>query len=146
MKGSPMIRKTFILVVLAFFVYSCSSKEVKQPTPESKTSLEAFALAETIKGAFIKNDMAAIRNNSTEAGYKDVTLNKTPFDSVELTFTPRWVEIEDNKVTLNVAWKSQWGASGKTISDRGMAIFVLEDRPLKLAKILRSNPFIFPEK
>ncbi len=146
MKGKRMIRKTFIFLVFAVFLSNCSSKEVKPPTPESRTSLEAFALAETIKDAFMKNDISVLRNNSTDAGYKDVTLNKTPFDSVELEFTPRWVEIEDNKVVLNVTWKSQWGASGKTISDRGMAVFVLEDRPLKLAKILRSNPFIFPEK
>jgi hypothetical protein len=67
------------------------------------------------------------------------------FDSVELTFTPRWVEVEDSTVYLNVAWKGTWIVTGKQIEERGMAIFVLEENPLKLSKVLRANPFRQPE-
>lgn len=140
-----MRNKVFLLAFIVL-LFSCGSKEVKPVSPESKISLEAFALAETIRAAFIKNDLFSLQNNSTPEGYKDITVNRRPFDGVELTFTPRWVEIEGGQTTLNVAWKSRWTASGKVFTDRGMAVFVLEGSPLKVSKVLRGNPFIFPEK
>lgn len=140
-----MKNSLFLLACLILFS-SCSSKEVKPVSPESKTALEAFALAETIRTSFLKNDLLTLQNNSLPEGYKDITVNRRPFDSVDLTFTPRWVEIEKDRVILNVAWKSLWTASGKSFADRGMAVFVLEGSPLKIAKISRGNPFIFPEQ
>jgi hypothetical protein len=140
------MKNTVFLLSFLVLLFSCSSKEVKPVSPESKTALEAFSLAETVRTAFIKNDLLTLQNNSLPEGYTDITVNRRPFDSVDLTFTPRWVEIEKDKVILNVAWKSLWTASGKTFADRGMAVFVLEGSPLKIAKIPRGNPFIFPEK
>lgn len=140
------MRNRAFLLALTVLLFSCSSKEVKPVSPESKISLEAFALAETIRTAFIKNDLLTLQDNSIPEGYKDITINRRPLDSVDLTFTPRWVEIESNQVTLNVAWKSRWTASGKVFADRGMAVFVLEGRPLKISKILRGNPFVFSER
>jgi len=141
-----MRKIAFLLTVLiaAAFLFSCGKKEVKVASQESKTAEEVFALTETIRDAFIKNDRETIRRSSTDGGYKDITANKKSYDSVELTFTPRWVEIEQTKVMLNVTWKSKWTAGGKKAEDRGMAIFVMEGRPLKLSGILRTNPFIFP--
>ena len=138
------MRNRAFLLAVALLLLSCSSKEVKQASPESKLSLEAFALAETIRTAFIKNDLPTLQDNSTPEGYKAITINRKPFDSIDLAFSPKWVEIEATQTTLNVAWKSRWVASGKTITDRGMAVFVLEGRPLKLSKIVRGNPFILP--
>jgi hypothetical protein len=142
------MRITALLMMLlaAVALVSCGKKEVRPPTQESKTALEAFALADKIKDAFMKKDIEAIRVDSTESGYKEVTANRKSYDSVELTFNPRWVEIEQDKVTLNIAWKSTWTAGGKETEDRGMAVFVMEGRPLKLSGILRTNPFTFPEQ
>jgi hypothetical protein len=126
-------------------MFACGKKEVKPVSEESKSSIEAFALTEKIKTAFINKDLTAIQAVSTEDGYRDATTNRKPFDSVDLTFTPRWVEIEDSKLFVNVSWKSKWTASGNSTEDRGMAVFVMEGKPLKLSKILRANPFIFPE-
>lgn len=141
------MRKTALLLAVLFAtvcLFSCGKKEVKLASQESKTAEEAFALIEKTRDAFMKNDRDAIRENATESGYKDVTANRKSYDSVELDFTPRWVEIEQNKVTVNVTWKSKWTFGGKKTEDRGMAVFVLEGRPLKLSAILRTNPFIFP--
>jgi hypothetical protein len=140
------MKNTLLLLAFLGLLFSCSSKEVKPVSPESKTALESFALAETVRTSFMQNDLLTLQNNSSPEGYKDITVNRRPYDSVDLTFTPRWVEIEKNQVMLNVAWKSLWTASGKTFADRGMAVFVLEGIPLKIAKIARGNPFIFPEK
>jgi hypothetical protein len=142
------MRKTALLLTALFaaiFLFSCGKKEVKIASQESKTAEEAFALAETIRDSFIKNDRDAIQKNTTEGGYKDVTANRKSYDSVELAFTPRWVEIEQNKVTLNITWKSKWTTGGKKAEDRGMAVFVMEGMPLKLSGILRTNPFMLPD-
>ncbi len=143
------MRKTALLLIILFaasLLFSCGKKEVKFPSQESKTAEEVFTVTEKIRVAFAKKDLDTIRRYSTESGYKDITANKKPYESVELTFTPRWVEIEQTKVTLNVAWKSLWTAGGKKAEDRGMSIFVMEGRPLRLSGILRTNPFILPEQ
>jgi len=142
------MRKTALLLTILFaaFLFSCGKKEVKLVSQESKTAEEAFALTEKIRDAFTKNDRDTIQKNATESGYKDVTANRKSYESVELAFTPRWVEIEQNKVMLNLTWKGKWSSAGKKAEDRGMAVFVMEGRPLKLSGILRTNPFIFPEQ
>ncbi len=140
------MKKAFILLSAVLFLFACGKKEVKPVSSESKTSLEAFALAETIENAFLKKDKETIRQNATPDGFQDVMANTKPYDSVEITFMPRWVEIDDAKVTLNVSWKSTWTAAGRKAEDRGMAVFLMEGRPLKLSKIVRGNPFVFPEQ
>ncbi len=143
-----MRRTVLILVGLlaVMFLFACGKKEVKIQSQESRTAEEAFALSEVIRNAFISNDRDAIRKNTTEDGYKTVTANKKAYESLELSFNPRWVDIEQTKVMLNVSWKSTWIAAGKKTEDRGMTVFVMEGKPLKLSGILRTNPFIFPEQ
>jgi hypothetical protein len=138
------MKNAMILLCAALFLFACGKKEVKPVSAESKTSLQAFALADTIEQAFLKKDKETIRLNSTPDGYQDIMANTKSYDSVEINFTPRWVEIDDAKVTLNVSWKSTWSAAGKKVEDRGMAVFLMEGRPLKLSKIVRGNPFVFP--
>ena len=141
------MRRTALFLFVFIVLISCGKKEVKPVSQESKISQEAFALAEKVRDAFIKNDRATLQQISTEKGYRDVTASSKSFETVELIFTPRWVEIEPNQnVMMNVTWKSKWTSAGKKLEDRGMAVFVLEGRPLKLAGILRANPFIFPEQ
>ena len=140
------MKKILLIVLAGVLLVSCGGKEVKQVSQESKTGTEAFALAETIKNAFVVKDAITLRKNSTEAGYKDITANTRTYDSVELTFTPRWVEIEHDKLHVNISWKSTWVISGKSIDERGMAVFTMEGTPLKVSGILRGNPFICPEK
>lgn len=143
------MRKT-VLVLMGLltvtFLFACGKKEVKIQSQESKTAEEAFALSEIIRDAFINNDRDAIRKNTTEDGYKIITANKKAYESLELSFTPRWVDIEQTKVMLNVSWKSKWTAAGRSTEDRGMTVFVMEGKPLKLSGVLRTNPFIFPEQ
>jgi hypothetical protein len=47
---------------------------------------------------------------------------------------------------LNITWKSKWTVQGKQLEDRGMAVFVMEGRPLKLSRIMRANPFVAPQQ
>ena len=140
-----MMKKILLLVLACVMLVSCGKKEVKPVSQESKMTMEAFALAETIKNAFIVKDNITLKKNSTESGYKDITANTRLFDSVEITFTPRWVDIENNKLHVNISWKSKWTVSGSSSAERGMAVFVMEGTPLKVSNILRANPFVMPQ-
>ena len=135
----------FSFLMSVFLLISCGKKEVKQVSEDSKTAQEAFMLADVIKDAYIENDLSSLEKNTTEDGYKDIIEARKIFDSAELFFSPHWVEIEDSMVNLQVSWKGTWTVKGKRIEDRGLAVFVMEGRPLKLAKVLRDNPFRKPE-
>lgn len=127
------------------FLISCGKGEVKKVSEESKLAQEAFELAETIRSAYIKNDRETLERNFSADGYRELIGAIKSFDSAELTFTPLWVEIEDSIVSLNVSWKGTWIVGGKRTEDRGVAVFMLEGRPLKLSRVLRANPFRQPE-
>jgi hypothetical protein len=139
-----MMKKILLLLLFGVLLVSCGKKEVKQVSQDSKMALEAFTVAETVKNAFMVNDDITLKKNSTEAGYRDIMENKKAYDRVELTFTPRWVEIENNQLQVNIAWKGVWVAAGKSTEERGMAVFVMDGAPLKITKVLRANPFVFP--
>lgn len=138
---------TLTLISALFFslLTSCGKGEVKKVSQESKIAQEAFGLAETIKNAYIKDDRETLERSSTKDGYRELIGAIKSFDSAELTFTPTWIEIEDSLVYLNVSWMGTWAVRGRITEDRGMAVFVFEGRPLKLAQIQRSNPFRQPE-
>lgn len=130
---------------ILLFLSSCGKKEIKPISEESKIAQEAFKLADVIKGAYIKNDRVTIQKNSTKDGYKELIGIMKSFDDAELTFTPRKVEIEDSTVYLSLTWNGIWMVRGKRIEERGLAIFVMEGRPLKLSRVIRENPFWQPE-
>jgi hypothetical protein len=139
-----------MFLVLLYFVglsllWGCGKKEVKPVSPESKIVQEAFGLVETIRNAYIKNDRETLERNSTNNGYRELIGAIKSFDSAELTFTPTRVEIENSAVSLNISWKGTWVVKDKKTEDRGMAVFVLEGMPLKLARVQRANPFRQPE-
>ena len=139
------MKKTALILLACILLVSCGKKEVKPVSQESKATTEAFAVAETVKNAFIKKDLITIQKNSTEEGYRAITANSKSYDSVDITFTPRWVEIEGSQITVNISWKSSWTVSGRKTDERGMAVFAMEGNPLRVTKILRANPFIFPQ-
>jgi hypothetical protein len=135
----------FSFLSLFLLLASCGKKEVKQVSEDSKTAQQAFMLSEEIKNAYIKNDLSTLEKNTTKDGYKDIIESRKLFDSTDLSFTPHWVEIDGSTVSLQVSWKGIWTVKGKSIEDRGLAVFVMEGRPLKLTKVLRDNPFRKPE-
>jgi hypothetical protein len=135
------LRVLFVLLLLV----SCGKKEVKPVSQESKLAQEAFQLAETLKKAYINKDKAVLEENTTADGYKELVGAIRYFDKADLTFTPTWIEIKDSTVSLTVSWKGTWTVGGKMIEERGLAVFILEGQPLKLARVQRENPFSQPE-
>jgi len=134
---------TASLILLAF-IASCTG-EAKKVSQDSKTATEAFAVAEAVKDAYIKGDMKIIENNTTRDGYRTIISGLKKFDTAELSFNPTRVEINRDTTLLHETWKGKWTRGGDVFEERGTAVFVLKERPLKMDNILRSNPFRFPE-
>lgn len=140
------MKKIATMVFVLVLVAGCGKSEVKQVSRESKISQEAFAVAEAIRASYVKRDFPGIAEKCTKDGYRDIVDSIKHFDSVSLEFIPRWVEIEGSKVYLNVSWKGVWKVGDDTTRERGMAVFRLEGKPLKLSKVIRGNPFQYPER
>lgn|SRR5574340_490400 len=139
------MKKALILLLIAALSLLSCGKEVKKVTDESKTAQEAIALAEEIKAAYLKEDLAAIEKNTTKEGYREFLGAIKRFDKAELTFSPKWVEIEKTSVSMKIAWDGKWVVGEQAAEERGTAIFIFEGSPLKLSRILRANPFRQPE-
>ncbi len=132
-------------IILLVFVSACGKKEVKKVSADSALTTEAFAVAEKLREAYIKNDRGVLERNTTRAGYLSMTNARKSFDSADLTFTPMLVEIFGDTVHLYISWNGTWKRGGKTIEDKGLADFVLREKPLKLDEVMRENPFSKPE-
>jgi len=132
-------------LILLVFVAACGKKEVKRVSSDSALTTEAFTVAEKIREAYLKNDLAALEKFSTREGYRSVINAKKSFDSAELAFTPMLVEIYGDTVHLYISWNGNWKKGGNVTEDRGLAVFVLKEKPLKLDEILRANPFSKPD-
>ena len=138
---------SLLCVLLLVFLAACGGKkEVKQVSQESRVSQEAFSVVEQLRMAYLKRDFSLIADYSTTEGYREIIDSLKHFDSADLTFTPRWVEMEKSMVYVNVSWQGSWKVGKETFRERGMAIFLFEGTPLKLAKIVRGNPFKYPER
>jgi len=134
-----------LFIVLMLVSFSCGGKDVKKASEESRLAQEAFRLAETLKDAYEQNDRSTLEENSTKEGYRELIGAIKKFDRADLAFTPTWLEIKDPAVFLTISWKGTWTVKGKATEERGLAIFVLEGKPLQLARIQRENPFKQPE-
>ena len=132
-------------LILLVFVIACGKKEVKKASPDSALSIEAFAVAENLRKAYVRNDRELLEKNTSKLGYISIAAARKNFDSAELTFTPALVELYGDSVHLYVSWNGVWKRGDDTIEDRGLAVFVMKEKPLKLDEILRSSPFNKPE-
>lgn len=129
---------------MAALLLSACAKEVRQPSEDSLMALEAFDLMDTIRQAYEVKGFKAMAKYCTEAGYKQISEGIKGFDSVELEFTPRWVDIEGGVLRLKVSWEGKWEVKGETTKEHGLAVFELKGEPFKLSRILRGSPFVYP--
>jgi hypothetical protein len=140
-----MKRLITVTLAIVLLLSACGKKEVKKVTEDSTTATEAFALADVIRDAYLNKDVLVIEKNCTKEGFRAISSVVRPFDSAELSFTPVWVEIDNGVVNLNVSWNGKWRKGGKMTEERGMAVFVMKGKPLKVDAVLRANPFKYPE-
>jgi len=138
----------FFSYILALIILSScggGDKEIKKVSEDSLAAKEAFKFAEALKKAYVENDLKRLEELTTRDSYMELISIIKPFDKANLTFTPTWVEISGSTINLTISWKGTWFIKDKIKEDKGIAVFVLEGKPFKLAKILRANPFSQPE-
>jgi hypothetical protein len=145
MRRVGLMKYLILCLVFTSLCFACGGKETKKSSEEARLAEEAFRLADTLKDAYEKHDASTLEENSTKDGYRGLIAALKKFDKADLTFTPTWVDIKDSTVFLTVSWKGSWTVRGISTEERGLAVFVMEGRPLKLALIQRENPFSQPE-
>jgi len=135
-----------IFVLILLLVASCGGKkEVKKESEEAKIAKDAFTVVESLKNAYSSKDLSAVERNTTKEGFSLVVKDIRKFDIVELQFKPVWVQIEPDRVIMNISWQGKWQKGAVSSDEKGMAVFILKDKPMKVDQILRSNPFEYPD-
>jgi hypothetical protein len=138
-----MKRLAFLFLLVAMF--SSCEQEIKKPTEDTLLSKEAISMAEGLRDAYVRKAFTEMRKYCTGKGYESIRAGILDFDSVELDFTPKWVEIEeDGSVFLNVSWEGKWALGDFEKDSKGMAVFRLKGRPLRVEEIVRGSPFVQP--
>jgi len=132
--------RLFIVILIAIAFSACGKDEVKRPSEDSALAGEAASLIESIRSAYEKKDMEALEGYLPLPDYKGIK----DFDSADLEFTPRLLEIDGGRLIFNVSWTGAWRRGPATTEERGMAVFELQGPPLKVIRILRGSPFGLP--
>ncbi|MGO9614365.1 MAG: hypothetical protein ACLPX5_15220 [Dissulfurispiraceae bacterium] len=132
-------------LILLLLIASCGKKEVKKQSEDSKLAMQAFEVVEAIREAYVNKSLRTLESNTTKEGYRTMLSSMKDFDSVEMNFNPVLMEIEGDDVSINISWRGKWHKGEKISEERGMGVFLLKGKPLKLDNILRGNPFIYPK-
>jgi hypothetical protein len=53
--------------------------------------------------------------------------------------------MEKDGYKLYVSWNGKWSYLGNETEQRGLAIFLIKGNPPKVERILRGNPFRYPD-
>ena len=130
---------------LAAFAAGCSS-DAKKPTEDSIIAMEVMDLVENLRTAYVAKNFSSMARFSTNEAYRTIAGALRSFDSVELAFTPKWVEInrDGDAVDMLVAWEGKWVTGEETQDRDGSVLFSFEGKPLKLKEIKRLSPFNQP--
>lgn len=138
--------KKVLVLLLIIMVFSCGGKKkVKEPSTEYLYTTQAFKIVDQIRIAYQNKDYAEIKKNCTESGYREIIASIRPFDKAELEFIPVLVEMESDSMRLYVSWNGKWSYQGTESEERGLASFLIRGSPPKVERILRGNPFRYPD-
>jgi len=138
--------RRFIIFILILLLFGCGGKkQVKSFSQEYSYTNQAFKVVDEIRQAYQNKDNAGIRKNCSESAYREIIASIRPFDKAELEFTPVLAEMEKDGYRLYVSWNGKWSYLGNETEERGLAIFLMKGNPPRVEKILRGNPFRYPD-
>jgi hypothetical protein len=139
------MKRLLIVFFIALLVLACSSK--KRPTEDSLLAVEAMGLAEGMREAYLNKNVDGVNKFCTPDACSEIIRDMERFQTEELEFTPQWVHIKkDGSLQLKVTWEGKWSHKGIKKEERGLAVFELKGRPLRLLEITGSNPFGGPSE
>ncbi|MGC9046264.1 MAG: hypothetical protein C0186_04175 [Thermodesulfovibrio aggregans] len=138
--------KKVIILLLILLVFGCGGKKQVKPTSEEYSyTTQAFKIVDEIRQAYQNKDNSGIRKHCSESAYREIIASIRPFDRAELEFTPVFAEMFADGFRLYVSWNGKWSYLGKETEERGLAIFLIKGNPPQVEKILRGNPFRYPD-
>ncbi|ACI21741.1 MULTISPECIES: lipoprotein [Thermodesulfovibrio] len=138
--------RKIIIVMIVLLLFSCGGKkQVKQPSPEYSYTTQAFKVVDEIRQSYQNKDNSGIRKNCSESAYREIIASIRPFDKAEVEFTPVLAEMEKDGYRLYVSWNGKWSYLGNETEERGLAIFLIKGNPPRVEKIVRGNPFRYPD-
>lgn len=139
------MRKMIFLLIVILLAGCGGKKQVKQPSEEYSYTTNSFKVVEAIKDAYLNKNNAEIRKYCSESAYREIIASIKPFDKAELEFSPVFGEIEGNDFKLYVSWSGKWSYVGKETEERGLAVFLMRGNPPRVERIIRGNPFKYPD-
>lgn len=139
-----------IILLITLALAGCSSED-RRPPEEGIITDKAFAVIESVRQAYADRTFELMGSYTTPEMKKKITSESKGFNSVDLQITPRWVDIEQErlartkKIRVRVMWKGLWTIGDRTYDRQGNASFILDGDPLVLYGVEGNSPFIHPE-
>jgi thioredoxin-related protein len=143
----PM-KKIFLacLLIVLVSMAACSSDEKRGPSEDVVMTKDAFELIENARQEYVAKDIKGMQKYYTENAYKAMVRDVKRFESVELKFTPRWVDINPKgEIQVQVAWEGTWHL-GEDLKDErdGIVTFTITGKPYKISGQQMTSPFAQP--
>jgi hypothetical protein len=137
----------FLLALLTLVLSSCATEEKRGPSEDVLLTDRALEVVEHVRAVYARGDVKAMKPLFTEEGYSRMVRDVKKFESVELEFTPRWVEIKaDGAVHVQVVWEGTWDLGDNWVEVRdGMVTFVLEPGKWLIRDLKLTSPFGQPD-
>ena len=133
-------------LTLCVLMAAACSQQAQRPTEETRIAEEVMAAVESLREEYAAKRFSAMAHRTTPEVYEEITAGLKRFDSVELEFTIRWIEISSDakSVTALMGWDGTWQVGGKSTAKQGTVLFVLRGKPLTVVSIQRLSPFRQP--
>ena len=108
--------------------------------------MEIMDLVNSLRNAYSSKNFSGMSRFCTEGVYEQLKAGLKRFDSVELEFTPRWVEIdrEGSYAEMLVGWKGVWKTGEESIEKEGTVFFAFVGKPFSITVVERLSPFSQP--
>ncbi len=139
------MKKVLVFLLICFLLSCGGKKQVKPPSEEYSYTQEAFKAVDEMRKAYQNKDNYGIRKYCSESAYREIITSIKPFDKAELEFEPVLGEMESDGYKLYISWNGKWTYLNKETEERGLAIFLMKGNPPKIERIIRGNPFKYPD-
>ncbi|WP_028845630.1 hypothetical protein [Thermodesulfovibrio thiophilus] len=139
------MKKVLVFLLICFLLSCGGKKQVKPPSEEYSYTQEAFKAVDEMRKAYQNKDNYGIRKYCSESAYREIITSIKPFDKAELEFEPVLGEMESDGYKLYISWNGKWKYLNKETEERGLAIFLIKGNPPKIERIIRGNPFKYPD-
>lgn len=139
------MKNWLILIVIVLLSFGCSKDKVK-PSEDSLIATQAIENINIVKDAYLQKDKTTLQTHAASNASEDI-INNMYFEKAEMEFNPRFINITESAVKVNLNWQGAWWiAAERKLDSRGAVNFFLDKDTLKLIKIDGDSPFQIPQR